>query len=128
MPLDIRVLRPGEQPHQPRALGGGHLAQLGGWDEVLRMVEDDAQADPLGRVDLHQDALDQLVEQREDRVGVARPRFRLADPLADQADHPPQPLAVGARGDPQPLAQVVPQHDVPVPEELRRQEVDVMLP
>ena len=124
IPLDIRVLRPREQPHQPRAQRAGHLAQLGRGNKVLRMIEDDTHADPLGRVHLHQDALDQLVQEREDRVGVARPRFRLADPLAQEGDHPPQPLGVGPGGNPQPLAQVVPQDDVPGAEKLRRQEVD----
>ena len=79
MLLDVRVLRPGEQPDQPRALGGGHLAQLGRRDQVLGIVEDDAQADLLGRIYLQENALDELVEQREDHVGVAGPRLGLAD-------------------------------------------------
>ncbi len=73
------------------------------------MIEDDPHADPLGRVIFHQNSLDQLVQQGKDRVGVARPGFRLADPLAQEGDHPPQPLGVGPGGNSQPLAQVVPQ-------------------
>lgn len=57
-------------------------------------------------------------------VSGSRPGFWLADPLAQEGDHPPQPLGVGPRGNSQPLAQVVPQHDVPGAEELRGQEVD----
>ena len=30
VPLDVGVLGPGQQPDQPRTLGGGHLAELGG--------------------------------------------------------------------------------------------------
>ena len=60
------------------------------------MVEDHAEADPLGRVVLHQVLLDELVEQGEDGVGVAGPGLRLADPLASRADHLAEPLGVGA--------------------------------
>ena len=91
----------------------GHLAQLRRGNKILRMIENDAHADPLCRVDLHQDALDQLIQKRQDRVRVARPCLRLADPLAEEGDHPPQPLGIRPGGDPQPLAQVVPQDDVP---------------
>ena len=50
----------------------------------------------LAGIVLHQDALDELVEQCEDHVGVARPGLGLADPLARAGDHPPQPIAVAA--------------------------------
>ena len=59
-------------------------ASSAGGDQVLRMIEDDAQADPLGRVFLHQDSLDELVQQGEDHVGIAGPGLGLADPLADE--------------------------------------------
>ena len=39
--LDIRALGPGEQPDQPRALTPGHLAQLTGRHQELRVIEDD---------------------------------------------------------------------------------------
>ena len=85
VPLDVGVLGPRQEPDQPRTLGGGHLRELGGRDQILGIVEDDSQADPLGRVCLHENALDELVEQGEDHVRVAGPGFGLADPFGEQA-------------------------------------------
>ena len=112
-----------KQPNQPRALGGRHLGKLGGRDQVLGVVEDDAQADPFRRVDLHEDALDELVQERQDHVGVAGPRLGLADPVVQAREHPPQAIAVAAGGGLEPQAQVVLENDVPLPEELGRQEL-----
>ena len=123
VPLDVGVLRPRQQPDQPRALRAGHLAQLGRGHQVLGVVEDHAEADPLGRVVLHQVLLDELVEQGEDGVGVPRPGLGLADPLGDRADHLAEPLARRCRRTSAGLAEVVPQHDVPGAEELGRQEL-----
>ncbi len=82
------------------------------------MIEDDAQTDPLCRIDLHQDALNQPVDERQDQIGIARPRLGLADALAEERNHAPQPVGIGAGGDLQSLAQVVAQHHVPASKEL----------
>ena len=56
-------------------------------------------------------------------VGIAGPCLRFADLVAHEADHPPEPVAVGAGSQLEALAQVVAQDDVPAPEELRGQKV-----
>ncbi len=67
--------------------------------------------------------LEELIDERQDGIGILGPAPGLADPFRDRSEHLAQPLAVGACGHPQPVAEVVHQDDVPVAEELGRQEV-----
>ncbi len=121
--LDVRVLGPRQQPDQPHALRPGHLAQLRRGDQVLGVFEDHPDADLLGRVLLHQDLADELIEQGEDSVRVAGPGLGLADPLGGLRDHPAQAVGVVAGEDAEPLAEVIPEDDVPGAEDLGGQEI-----
>ena len=123
MPFDVRVLRPGKKPDQPRSLGSSHLGQVGRGDQVLCVIEDDAETDAPGRIHLHEDALDELVEQREDHIRVARPGFGLADSIIQAREHSPQAIAIAAGRRFEPDAQIVLENDIPLPEELGRKKL-----
>ena len=85
--FDVGILRPGEEPDESRTLGADHLAEIGRRQQELRMVEDQADADLVIRIRLHEILLDELIDQAEDAIGVLGPHPGLADPRFEQPDH-----------------------------------------
>ncbi len=129
-PFDVGVLGPTQQPDQVGALGPGQPAGLTGGHQILRVVQDDADALALLAVRLDDVALDDPVKEQEHVIRITRPGIGLAQPGAEILHHRLETLRVAAGQRAQTSAQVVLQHDVPRAEYLgckEFREIDVRL-
>ncbi len=123
--LEALHVRAGGPVQQGDGHAGGGEAQapgLAGREQVRRVIDDDAGAEPLlGRG--HDVLAHEQVEQAEHDGGVVLDGGEVADATGRERDHVAQSLLAAAGEHAQAAAQVVVQHEVPAAEQLLREEL-----